>query len=252
MVSFSSRYQIAKDAAELYGKAAACYKVSESWDKRAAVYLKIAGCYLKDASKYGAASAYENAAYSYIKISTTDALSYFDQAVNQFVEIGKFTRAACCCERIGMLYESEQDFEKSIVYLERAADLFQREENSSTSVNLCKQKINCSVYPRAIEIYEGLAKQSLHLKYDMKGYLLNAGLCQLCEADAVAVAISNAVERYEELDMTFSHEYKFLADLAASVDKVDVQRFTNVVKQFRRITELDAWRSTLLLRVRKS
>ncbi|MCL7039642.1 hypothetical protein MKW94_014104 [Papaver nudicaule] len=119
-----------------------------------------------------------------------------------------------------MLYESEQDFEKSIVYLERAADLFQREEDSSTLVNRCKQKIaQCCAQ---LEQFSNTVPQVYHSKYDVKGYLLTAGLCQLCEADDVDVAISNALERYE--------------DLAASVDRVDVQRFTNVVKQFRRFT----------------
>ncbi|KAI3983192.1 hypothetical protein MKX01_039683, partial [Papaver californicum] len=41
---------------------------------------------------------------------------------------------------IGELYEVEQNFEKSIVYFERAADLFQSEE-VNTSANQCKQRL---------------------------------------------------------------------------------------------------------------
>ena len=55
-------------------------------------------------------------------------------------------------------------------------------------------------YPKAIEIYEDIARQSLNnnlLKYGVKGHLLNAGICQLCKGDVVA--INNALERYQVL-----------------------------------------------------
>jgi hypothetical protein len=53
-------------------------------------------------------------------------------------------------------------------------------------------------YDKAIEIYEDVAKQSLNnnlLKYSVKGYLLNAGLCQICAKDVVG--INNALEKYQ-------------------------------------------------------
>jgi len=53
-------------------------------------------------------------------------------------------------------------------------------------------------YQKSIDIYEEIARQSLNnnlLKYGVKGHLLNAGICQLCKGDPVA--ISNALERYQ-------------------------------------------------------
>lgn len=53
-------------------------------------------------------------------------------------------------------------------------------------------------YPKAIEIFEAIARQSINnslLKYSVKGILLNAGICQLCKGDVVA--ITNALERYQ-------------------------------------------------------
>ncbi|KAF9620236.1 hypothetical protein IFM89_010971, partial [Coptis chinensis] len=72
----------------------------------------------------------------------------------------------------------------------------------------------CSAYAKAVQIYEEIVRHSLNnnlLKYNVKGYLLNAGLCQLCKGDAIA--IPNALEKYQDLDPTFSgtREYKFLA-----------------------------------------
>ena len=55
-------------------------------------------------------------------------------------------------------------------------------------------------YQKAIQIYEEIAQQSLNvnlLKYGVRGHLLNAGLCQLCRGDVVA--ISNSLERYQVL-----------------------------------------------------
>ena len=55
-------------------------------------------------------------------------------------------------------------------------------------------------YPKAIQIYEEVARQSLRnnlLKYGARGHLLNAGLCHLCKGDVVA--ITNALEIYEAL-----------------------------------------------------
>lgn len=53
-------------------------------------------------------------------------------------------------------------------------------------------------YDKAIQIYEAVAKNSLNnnlLKYSVKGYLLNAGLCQICGKDTIAV--QNAIENYQ-------------------------------------------------------
>ncbi|KAG9153161.1 hypothetical protein Leryth_024368 [Lithospermum erythrorhizon] len=82
--------------------------------------------------------------------------------------------------------------------------------------------------PKAIEIYEDIAKKSLSnnlLKYGVKGHLLNAGICRLCKGDVVT--INNALEHYQDLDPPSfgTREYKLLQD---------------------------AWKTTLLLRVKES
>ncbi|KAI3955941.1 hypothetical protein MKW98_006301 [Papaver atlanticum] len=224
------------------------YKDAATWGKAAAAYLKLA-----------AASAYAEAENFYKKISVTDAISCFDQAVNQFMEIGNFNMAAVYCMEIGELYEvGLPDVEKSTAYYKRAADLFQSAEVSRSAFE-CMQRVaqfsaQLEQYPRAIEIYENLAHQSLNnkfLNYLVKGYLLNAGLCHLYEVDVFT--ISNALEHFEEMDPTFSgtHEYKFLADLAASVDKEDVQRFTVVFREGHSMIRQDPWKTRFLLRVKK-
>ncbi|KAG8481713.1 hypothetical protein CXB51_026596 [Gossypium anomalum] len=271
---FGSKHE---DAAELFDKAANCFKLAKScnslqslsvtiflksWDKAGSTYVKLANCNLKVSpsleSKHEAAQAYVDAAHCYKKTNVKEAISCLKEAVNMFCDIGRLSMAAKYYKEIAELYESEQNTEQAIDYYEKAADFFQNED-ISTSANQCKQKVaqfaaQIEQYQKAVEIYEDIARQSLSnnlLKYGAKGHLLNAGICQLCKGDVVA--ITNALERYQELDPTFSgtREYKFLADIASSIDEEDVTKFTDVVKEFDSMTPLDSWKTTLLLRVKE-
>uniref|UniRef100_A0A2P2M6Z9 Alpha-soluble nsf attachment protein n=2 Tax=Rhizophora mucronata TaxID=61149 RepID=A0A2P2M6Z9_RHIMU len=252
---FGSKYE---DAADLFDKAANSFKLAKSWDKAGSVYIKLSNCHLKLDSKHEAAQAYVDAAHCYKKTSTNEAISCLGQAVDMFCDIGRINMAARYYKEIAELYESEANIEKAMEYFERAADFFQNEE-VTTSANQCKQKVaqfaaQLEQYPKAIEIYEVIARHSLNnnlLKYGVKGHLLNAGICHLCKGDVVA--ITNALERYQELDPTFSgtREYRLLSDIAAALDEEDVGKFTDVVKEFDSMTPLDSWKTTLLLRVKE-
>lgn len=252
---FSSKYE---DAADLFDKAANSFKLAKSWDKAGATYVKLANCHLKLESKHEAAQAYVDAAHCYKKTSSNEAISCLEQAVNMFCDIGRLSMAARYYKEIAELYESEHNIEQTIVFFEKAADMFQNEE-VTTSANQCKQKVaqyaaELEQYHKSIEIYEEIARQSLNnnlLKYGVKGHLLNAGICQLCKGDVVA--ITDALERYQDMDPTFSgtREYRLLSDIAASMDEEDIAKFTDVVKEFDSMTPLDPWKTTLLLRVKE-
>ncbi|GMP69546.1 hypothetical protein CsSME_00028767 [Camellia sinensis var. sinensis] len=255
---FSSKYE---DAADLFDKAANSFKLAKSWDQAGSAYVKLANCYIKSDSKHEAASAYADAAHCYKKTNTKESISCLEQAANFFKENGKLNMSARYYKEIAELCEAEQNFEQAIDYYERAADLFDSEE-VTTSANQCKQKIaqfaaQLEQYQKSIEIYEFIAQKSLNnnlLKYGVKGHLLNAGICQLCKGKGDVVAISNALERYQDMDPTFSgtREYRLLADLADAIDQEDVAKFTDAVKEFDSMTQLDAWKTTLLLRVKEA
>lgn len=253
---FGSKYD---DAAELYEKAGNSYKLAKSWDKAGSTYIKLANCHLKLESKHEGASAYVDAANCYKKTNNQEAVRCLNLAVNLFMEIGRLSMAAKHCKEIGDLYETEENLELAMEYFERAADLFRGEEVTSTA-NQCQLKVaqfaaQLEQYPKAIEIFEEVARQSINnnlLKYSVKGYLLNAGLCHICKGDVVA--INNALEKYQEIDPTFSgtRECKFLADLANAIDEEDVVNFTDVVKEFDSMTRLDQWKTSLLLRAKNT
>ncbi|XP_047316173.1 alpha-soluble NSF attachment protein-like [Impatiens glandulifera] len=253
---FSSKYE---DAAELFDRAANSFKLAKSWEKAGLVYVKLANCHLKSDSQHEAATAFADAGHSYKKINSKESVSCLEQSVNLFMEMGRLNMAARYYKEIAEIYESEQNLEQAIVYYERAADLFQSED-VSTSANQCRQKIaqfaaQLEQYQKSIEIYEDIARQSLNnnlLKYGVKGHLLNAGICQLCKGKGETVAINNALEQYQDLDPTFSgtREYRLLADLAEAIDEEDIAKFTDALKEYDSMTQLDAWKTTLLLRVK--
>ncbi|KAH0713766.1 hypothetical protein KY290_008909 [Solanum tuberosum] len=253
---FGSKYD---DAADLFDKAANCFKLAKSWDRAGAVYVKLASCHLKLDSKHESAGAYANAAHCYKKTNIREAISCLEQAVHMFLDIGRLNMSARYYKEIAELYEQEQNLGQAITYYEKAADLFQSEDVTTTA-NQCKQKIaefsaKLEKYQRAIEIFEEIAQHSIKnnlLKYGVRGHLLNAGICQLCRGDVVA--INNALERYQELDPTFSgtRECKLLVDLEAAIDEEDVAKFTGCLKEYDSMTKLDEWRTTLLLRVKEA
>ncbi|KAK7374022.1 hypothetical protein VNO80_07445 [Phaseolus coccineus] len=253
---FGSNFE---DAALLFHKSATSFKLAKSWDKAGSLFVKSSKCHMKLGNKHDAANAYIGAAHCYQKTSLAGAICYLNKAVTIFEEMGRHIMAAKYSKEIGDLYELKQDVENARLHYERAAELFEIGD-AATSVIQCKLKVaeffaQLQQYQKAIKIYEDIARQSLNsnmLKYGVRGHLLNSGLCHVVKGDFIA--ISNSLERYQDLDPTFSRtrEYKFLADLAASIYEGDVEKFTRVVKEFNGITPLDSWKSTLLLRVKNA
>ncbi len=156
------------------------------------------------------------------------------------------------------IFEEQQDIPEAIQFYTKAADLYSGEEVTSTANN-CKLKVaqlsaQVEDYSTAVQLFNEVALSSLDsnlLKYSVKGYLLNSGLCMLCSGDGVA--IENAIAKYIDMDATFedTREHKLLADLSAAMEEGDVGAFTATVQEFDSMSRLDQWKTTLLLRAKK-
>lgn len=66
------------------------------------------------------------------------------------------------------------------------------------------------------------------------------------------VATRNALEHYRELDPTFTstREHQLLVDLAEAVDQGDAEAFADKLFEYDRLSKLDKWKTTILLRVK--
>jgi len=252
----SSKYE---EAAELFVKGANMYKVAKKWQEAGDAFIESARCHQKLQNKHEEATAYVQAATCYKKSQPIDAITNLQLAVEIYTDLGRFSSAAKHQKETAELYESEMELDNAIAAYERAADYYMGEDSTSAA-NSCLLKVaqfsaQLERYDRAVEIYEQVANTSLDnnlLKWSVKDYLMRAGLCILASGDITAA--QRALEKYKGMDATFegTRECKLLEDITAAVDANDVEQFTNVVFEFDSISKLDAWKTTIMLRVKTS
>lgn len=247
-----------EEAAELYEKAANQFKLAKAFKEAGETYTKLADVQMKLESKHDAASAWVEGAKAFLKSDQRRAVSCLQQAVSLYTDMGRLGMAARQLREIAEVLEKEGAKEECIMFYEQAADLFST-ENSLSEANKCNLKIaqyaaELERYPQAIRIYEDVARACVDnnlLKYSAKGHLLCAGICQLCSADLHT--IRDAIERYRDIDLNFdnSRECNFLTTLVDAMDEGDLDSFTNAVAEFDSLTRLDAWKTSLLVRVKR-
>jgi alpha-soluble NSF attachment protein len=257
--SFFSGSAKFEDAAELYTKAGNSFKITKKWDRAGEAFSKAAECYLKLQSKHEAAQNYLLAAQAYKKTNITSAVQCMKQGIEFYTEEGRFSIAAKHQKELAELYEDQSDLENAIAAYQTAAD-FHEGEGSTSAASSCLLKValfsaQLERYDKAIEIYEQIAAQSIDnnlLKWSVKDYFLRAGLCHLAKGDVVAA--ERALERYLDMDATFSsqRECKFLQELVNACKNYDVEAFTNAVVEFDSISTLDSWKTSILLKIKNS
>lgn len=189
---------------------------------------------------------------------TAESAQCLNKAAEYFTELGRLSIAAKHFKDMAEIFEEQAEIPEAIIFYTKAADLYAGEEVTSTANN-CKLKVaslsaQVEDYTTAIQLFNEVALSSLDsnlLKYSVKGYLLQAGLCVLCSADGVGIA--NFIDRAVETDATFedTREHKLLVDLAACMEEGDVPKYTSTVQEFDSMSRLDQWKTTLLLRAKK-
>ena len=185
-------------------------------------------------------------------------------------DAGRLTQAAKLCKECAELYEQEE-FDSNegksstvaaIEAYEQAADLFGMEDSKSQE-NTCRAKIaelcSAALDPpdliRAAALYEQLGQSCLDsnlLKYNAKAYFLQAILCHLAQGDAIGG--QQALSRYVGLDYTFdeSREGKFATTLVECVENYDVEGLSTACFEYDRISKLDPWKTSMLVKVKRS
>lgn len=183
---------------------------------------------------------------------------------------GRLTQAAKLCREVAELYENEEvpnAGEKSpvvmaIEFYEQAAELFEMEDGKSQAsqcqakvAELCSAALDPPDLIRAAHIYDELGRKCLEsnlLKFNAKGYFLQAILCHLANSDAIGAL--QAMQKYEGVDYTFSEsrEGKFCRQLVDCVEGYDVEGFGTACFEYDRISKLDPWKTSMLVKVKRS
>jgi alpha-soluble NSF attachment protein len=147
---------------------------------------------------------------------------------------------------------------KRSCFYEQAADLFYTDHSTAES-NKCLLKVaqfsaEGGNYSKAMDIYESVAKASVDnnlLRFSAKGHLLMACLCAMCCMTPSGVA--ETVEKYKNIDFNLegSRELKLVEACVEAIEVGDAEGFTTAVAEYDSLTRLDAFKTELLLRVKR-
>jgi len=255
---FSNGLAKYEEAAEYFAKSANFFKMAKKYDEAGKAFMKMGEAQIKLDSKHEAATSYAGAATCFKKNSREDASECLKKAVELFTGEGRFAIAAKHQKELAEIYEEQADFERAMESYQIAADFFEG-EGSTSQANTCLIKVaqfsaQLENYAKAIELYEQVAKASLDnnlLKWGAKEHLLRALLCHLAAEDLVGA--QKALDNYKNWDVSFasSRECKFVEEIIQSVEKYDVEAFTQAVVDFDSVVKLDNWKTKVLLKVKQ-
>ena len=261
---FGGKYD---EALEKYQKAANLFKLCKKWEKAGDVFTAMANVNInKLKSVRDAARNYSDAANVYRKLSDTDkAIDAMKLAVDINTDQGNFNAAAKQEKIIAEICEEGNNYEDAVEHYSLAADYFDT-ENSTSSANAMKLKkahfsAHLKMYAEAIDIYEQVAKASVDnnlIRFSVKDYLFKAMLCHFAmfaeqSEDERNIEPSIAAhEQYCEIDVNYedSREGTLVQTVLDGVQNEDLNTIMKGIRAYDRISKLDHWKSSLLLKVK--
>ncbi|XP_076816116.1 alpha-soluble NSF attachment protein-like [Clavelina lepadiformis] len=250
-----------EEACEKYVRAGNLFKMAKKWSGAGTAFCKSAEIQIQLQNKHEAATNLVDAAGCYKKSDAEEAISCFSRAIDIFTDMGRFTMAAKHHMNIAELYETDaMNIEKAIAHYEKAADYYDGEDSKS-SANKCWLKVasyaaQLEQYTKAIDLYERVALTSIEsplLKYAAKEYMFKATLCQFC-LGGNGVDARQALEKYEGLMPAFedSRECKLVKKLVEAHEKNSADAFAEAIADYDKVTRIDEWLTTILLRIKKT
>ncbi|CAO3696352.1 unnamed protein product [Rhizopus stolonifer] len=238
----SSKYE---EAAEYYEKAGNMFKLAQQWKNAGDAFVEAAQLFQRgNSAKFEGSRAYDNAAKSYKRTDSTAAISAFNEQFDWTKKV--------------VISELNQPNEAFKAY-KSAADLYIANDSPAIA-NKCLLKVaqiaaELEDYPTAIEKYEQVAAASVDdplLKWSLKEHFFKAGLCHLCTDDTVKS--SQALANYCNMDVSFesTREYTLLKGIIECVNQGDIDRYTTLVYDYDKLSRLDAWKTAVLLKIKKA
>mmetsp|Transcript_174895 Transcript_174895/g.560789 ORF Transcript_174895/g.560789 Transcript_174895/m.560789 type:complete len:295 (-) Transcript_174895:34-918(-) len=250
-----------EEAIELYQQAANQFKLTKEWQEAANCYTQCSYCAQKTGDQAGEADNLQEAGNILKRISTSQAVELYEQAVVLLAASGRFPQAGKLLMAIAELYEQERLDDKAPKgYWKRAAELYELDDHGKSNLTKCNLKVaeysaRDGELQEAIKLFEVEGEKALKttmLQYGAKEHFLRAGLVHLLVGDAVTVNL--AVERYDTLDPRFggSREGELLAGLAQTYEAGDAEAFVERLSLYDTVTKLDPWKTEILLKVKHS
>lgn len=250
---------VTEKACDSYIKAANCYKVAQKWEKAADAFCLSAKLKCNGEYKHEAANNYVEAAICYLKVDEERAIECYMRAVEIYQDMGRFSIAAKHLMTAAELYETKlKDIDKALQLYNQAGDFYKGEESTSAA-NKCFLKVahiaaDLGNYERSIELFSEIGAKcadSSLLKYGAKDHFFKAVLCALVLDH---VRARQCVDKYANIHPAFkdSREYKLCNALIRSVESENSDEFTAHVAEFDRVSRMDPWLTSILLKIKKS
>ncbi|CAI2355030.1 unnamed protein product [Caenorhabditis sp. 36 PRJEB53466] len=236
------------------------FKMAKLWKEAGEAFLEAADVHARQGdSKHECATQFAEAANCFRKVQPERAVECLEKTSEIYTDMGRFTMAAKNHVSIAELYETElPDKEQCVKHYQQAADYYKGEEQKSSAskclVKVAMYSAEMEKYSQAIAVFEEIAfYEADHstLKYAAKGHFFQALLCHL---NVDPINTQQALQRYENASPAFSdsRECKFVKELLAALEEKNEETFTEGVANFDKLTKLDPWSTSLLLKVKRT
>jgi len=259
MSFFGNKKDKAREAAELYDKAANQYKLDKKWSKAGAAYVRAAEHYMQAEDTHDAARRFSDAATAYQKTDVELAVRSMQRALEIYVDGGRFAIAAKAEKDIAEIYEAEGNLTDAAEHFQKSADFYEAEGQSSNRDG-CLLKVahfmgSLGKYTQACELFEKVAQACAEdklRKFGARDHLLKAGICHLANGDTVAVR--KALDRYSSISFEWSdsREAKFLSSLVTAAENYDENAFSFAVQDYDSLSRLDQWKTSILVKAKET
>jgi alpha-soluble NSF attachment protein len=256
---FGNKKEKARDAAELYDKAANTYKLDKKWSKAGGAYVKSAEHYLQAEDLHDAARRFSDASTAYQKTDVELAVRALQRALDIYVDGGRFSIAAKAEKDIAEIYEAEGNLTSAAEHYQKSSDYYEMEGQASNRdsglLKVAHFYGSLGKYVEACELFEKVASACAEdklRKFGVRDHLLKAGICYLASGDDVAV--KKALDRYPSISFEWadSREAKFLATLLDATIKHDEAGFSAAVQDYDSLSRLDQWKTSILVRAKEA
>lgn len=247
-----------EDAASAYEKAAAQFKAAKNNRKAADAYVEAAKNLEAVNNQLEATTNWKNAATQLVLAGDTDeAVQCFTKAIDQYIASDRFNSVARLQLDIGKLYEDKKTLDKALEFYNEAIGSFELENNTAQArkvkVKVADILAKTGEYRKAIDLYEGISKESLddsRLKWSLKTHLMKASICQLVlgAKKGDMTEATDAFSKYEDWSEVFygTRENKLVQNLKQAIEDMNTEAFQDAIVEFENVSKLDEFQVSLL------
>jgi len=254
-----SKQQNQEDAAELYTKAAAQYKIMKDYNRAGLCYSKSAQCNMSAGNEIEAKSNWREAGKCYRHMDFHKAIDCYKNAIQLNLDADRFGQAARLEEEIGDMLAEDEHLDEAIEAYEQSADYYEAENDTGNKnkrlLKVAHMAGRAQKWTKAIKIFEATARSSADnnlLRWKVKEYIFKAMLLNMCLLAEDDLKKRRKV-RWPDSGLEINQRYCDISDIYASAREnklivqllncmpSEIQEFKDHVAGYDRICKLEAW-----------